>query len=218
MIYTEILNSLPKEGTLVAVSKTQSIEKIKAFYDLGQRVFGENKVQELVEKQELLPRDIQWHMIGHLQTNKVKYIAPFVQLIHSLDRIKLAKEINKQGKMVNRKIPCLLQIRVAEEDTKFGIEPKDLSAFLEEFFSKSFNHIDIHGIMGMASNVNDEEQIAEEFARLNEYFNTLQTNFFSSNPHFRYKSYGMSGDYKIALEQGSNMIRIGSLLFGARNY
>lgn len=219
MKYTELINQLSSHNvTLVAVSKTKPVPQILELYDQGQRIFGENKVQEMVEKQQTMPADIDWHMIGHLQTNKVKMIAPFVQLIHSLDRIKLAAEINKQGNKHQRKIPCLLQIRVAEEESKFGILPEDLNNFIEEFNNRSFEHITLSGIMGMASNTDNKDQVKKEFETLNQCFNQLKEQHFNTATAFKIKSFGMSGDYPIAIETGSNMVRIGSLLFGQRNY
>ncbi|GAA5220508.1 YggS family pyridoxal phosphate-dependent enzyme [Membranihabitans marinus] len=219
MKYTELIQQLSSQNvTLVAVSKTKPVSQILELYDQGQRIFGENKVQEMVEKQQNMPTDIHWHMIGHLQTNKVKMIAPFVQLIHSLDRIKLAVEINKQGKKFERKIPCLLQIRVAQEESKYGILPEDLDRFMEEFHHKSLDHITLHGIMGMASNTDNKDQVRKEFETLNQCFNQLKEQHFNTETAFKIKSFGMSGDYPIAMETGSNMVRIGSLLFGHRNY
>lgn len=219
MSYSEIKDFLTeKDVELVAVSKTHSVDKIKKLYDLGQRIFGENKVQELVEKKDILPQDIQWHMIGHLQSNKVKYIAPFVHLIHSLDRLKLAKEINKEGRKNDRIVPCLLQIRIAKEDTKFGVHPSELEAFLENFLERDYTHIKIQGVMGMATFTEDRELVASEFTNLYRIFENVKNKYFRHDPDFSIKSMGMSGDYKIAVECGSNMVRIGSLIFGSRNY
>lgn len=213
----EIKNNLPSHVTLVAVSKTKPNEAIEEAYSGGQRIFGENKVQELVSKYETLPKDIEWHMIGHLQSNKVKYIAPFVSLIHGVDSVKLLKEINKQGKKNNRVIPVLLQFHIAEEQTKFGFELDELLEAINEESIKDFEFVKISGVMGMASFTSDQRQVADEFNSLKIIFNKLkETNLFSDD--FQTISMGMSGDYKIAVEYGSTMVRIGSTIFGARNY
>ncbi len=212
-IHQELLAS---NTTLVAVSKTKPESAILEMYDVGQRVFGENRVQELTEKHENLPKDIDWHMIGHLQTNKVKYIAPFVKLIHSVDRFKLLKEINKQGDKLGRIIPCLLQFHIAEEDTKFGLSLDQALEFLGSETYNNMQHIRIHGVMGMATFSNDTEQVRNEFKRLYSIFQTLKNAYFENCSTFVEVSMGMSGDYKIAIEEGSTMVRIGSLLFGAR--
>ena len=201
-------NSIPDNIDVVAVSKTKPINDLKEAYDAGQRIFGENKVQEMVSKFEQLPKDILWHMVGHLQTNKVKYIASFVNTIHSLDSHKLLKEIQKQAFKNNREIKCLIQIRIANEETKFGIEPSKLEEFLN--FSKTLPNIKISGLMGMASFTEDKNQIRNEFRSL--------TNLYNSYDNLRVLSMGMSGDYQIAIEEGSTMVRIGSKIFGERNY
>ncbi|WP_236975691.1 YggS family pyridoxal phosphate-dependent enzyme [Membranihabitans maritimus] len=219
MNYSEIKESLSeKKVELVAVSKTHGVDKIKKLYDSGQRIFGENKVQELIEKKDLLPQDIQWHMIGHLQSNKVKYIAPFISLIHSLDRLKLAKEINKEARKNDRIIPCLLQVRIAKEDTKFGVPPSDIHSFMQKYKERNYSFIKIAGVMGMATFTKDIAQIKAEFDQLTTIFETIKKEHFPGNEDFRIKSMGMSGDYKLAIECGSNMVRIGSLIFGSRNY
>lgn len=209
-------NELPKDVTLVAVSKTKPVSALVEAYQAGQRVFGENKVQEMVDKWEVLPKDIQWHMIGHLQSNKVKYIAPFVSLIHSVDSFKLLQEINKQGAKFNRVIPCLLQFHIAQEETKFGLSFQEAEEVLQSNEFVEMEHVSIVGLMGMASFVDDEEQVRDEFRNLHNYFQILKSNYFKYNPDFSVVSMGMSGDYHWAIEEGSTMIRIGSTLFGER--
>ncbi len=207
---------LPEEVVLVAVSKTKPATLIQEAYDAGQRIFGENKVQEMVDKWEILPKDIEWHLIGHLQSNKVKYIAPFVSLIHSVDSFKLLQEINKQGEKNNRVIPCLLQFHIAQEETKFGLSFEEAEEILQSREFIEMNHVSIAGLMGMASFVEDEGQIRDEFRNLHNYFAILKSNYFKYNPDFKVLSMGMSGDYKLAIEEGSNIVRIGSSLFGSR--
>tara|TARA_B100000900_G_scaffold411891_1_gene432506 strand:+ start:616 stop:1260 length:645 start_codon:yes stop_codon:yes gene_type:complete len=206
-----ILSKLPKSVTLVAVSKTKPNAAIMEAYDAGHRVFGENKVQDMVAKSEELPSDIQWHMIGHLQTNKVKFIAPFVSLIHGVDSLKLIKEIDKRAAQNNRIIDCLLQIHIAEEETKFGLSKIEAIKVLE--YAKDLNYVRIKGLMGMATNTIDESIVRNEFAVLKKLFLEFQL----VGEHFQIISMGMSGDYKIAIEQGSNMVRVGSAIFGRRN-
>ncbi len=201
--------------TLVAVSKIQPLQKILQLYELGQRDFGENYVQELVEKQSKLPKDIKWHFIGHLQSNKVKYIAPFVHLIHGVDSLKLLKEINKQGKSNNRSINVLLQIHIATEATKFGLDNSELDTIINQISESPLTHVKIMGLMGMATYTDDVELINKEFKSLKQLFD-LYRNINVENLHFEILSMGMSADYKLAIEGGSNMIRIGTLLFGAR--
>lgn len=193
---------------LVAVSKTKPNDLILEAYEAGQRIFGENKVQELVEKEQSLPNDIEWHMIGHLQTNKVKYIAPFVSLIHAVDSIKLLEEINKRAKNNNRVIRCLLQLHIAKESSKFGLNKEGILEILESKFS----NVSIVGLMGMATFTSDEKQIREEFKYLKGFYDELK----EQHPGFSILSMGMSGDYDIAIEEGSNMVRIGSSIFGSR--
>ena len=205
---TELKSSLPPEVSLVAVSKTKPVSDLLEAYQAGQRIFGENKIQEMVSKWEQLPKDIQWHMIGHVQTNKVKYMAPFVHTIHAVDRIKLLKEIQKQAEKNERIINCLIQIRIAEEDTKFGLAASELDAMLEA--AASCSHVKIKGLMGMATFTSDTDQIQTEFQKL--------AQLYQKNSEFEVLSMGMSGDYPIAIEAGSNMIRVGSKLFGERNY
>jgi PLP dependent protein len=209
---------IPQGVTLVAISKTHPPEVVMQAYNLGQRVFGENKVQELISKYENLPKDIIWHLVGHLQTNKVKYIAPFVNLIHSVDSLKLLKEINKGGVNNNRVIDCLLQIHIAEEETKFGLSINEVEDILNSDDYKSLTHIRIVGLMGMATFTDDMIQIRKEFKELAEIFKKLEQNYFSNSSFFNTLSMGMSSDYRIAIEEGSTMIRVGSNIFGERDY
>tara|TARA_B100000809_G_scaffold84190_1_gene82570 strand:+ start:7101 stop:7754 length:654 start_codon:yes stop_codon:yes gene_type:complete len=208
----KINNEISETATLVAVSKTKPNESIHEAYDFGQRIFGENKVQELVQKYEELPKDIEWHLIGHLQTNKVKFIAPFISLIHAVDSFKLLKEINKQAIKNNRIINCLLQVKIAEEESKFGLTKNEVEDIINSEEIKEFKGINIAGLMGMATNSSDKDQVKEEFNSLNNFFTQLKT----QHPTLNILSMGMSGDYKIAIEQGSNMIRVGSTIFGGR--
>lgn len=210
----QIKASIPEHVTLVAVSKTKSNEAILEAYQTGQRIFGENKVQELTEKHESLPKDIEWHMIGHLQSNKVKYIAPFVSLIHGVDSFKLLKEINKRAAQNERIINCLLQIHIAEEDTKFGFDEKEVIELLQSETFQHLKNIKVVGLMGMATFTDDENQIRKEFKTLKNLFDKFQI----SNHQFQILSMGMSGDYQIAIEEGTTMIRVGSSIFGERNY
>ena len=202
---------------LVAVSKYHPVEALQEAYDAGQRVFGESHVQELVAKQEVLPKDIEWHFIGHLQTNKVKYIAPFIRLIHSVDSSKLLKEINKQAQKAERVVDVLLQIHVAMEETKFGFTPEEVIAMLEDGAWKELKHVRIVGLMAMATNTDDEAQIAGEFKRVSQLFQMLKKGVFAANPEFKELSMGMSGDYLIAQEHGSTLVRVGSMIFGERH-
>lgn len=214
---SQLLEELQPHGAqLVAVSKTHSEAAIMVLYNQGQRAFGENWVQELVEKQPKLPTDIEWHFIGHLQTNKVKYIAPFVHMIESVDSLKLLQEIDKQASKHNRVIPCLLECRIAQEETKYGLTLEDARAILADSAFPQLRHILIAGVMGMASFTDDTTQVTKEFERLKAIFNALKTSFFASDDRFCEISMGMSGDYRIALEVGTTMVRIGSLLFGPR--
>lgn len=213
-----INSNLPSTVKLVAVSKTKPIEDIQDAYTGGQRIFGENKIQELVYKHESLPKDIQWHMIGHLQTNKVKYIAGFVSLIHSVDSIKLLRTIDKEAKKCDRMIDCLLQVKIAKEDSKFGLDESQLEAFIQLDEFKSFKNVRIVGLMGMATFTFDKEQIRNEFKVLKNVFSKVKNNYFSDVDYFSEISMGMSDDYLIAIEEGSTMIRIGSSIFGKRNY
>lgn len=202
-----------RNARLVAVSKTQSVEKIQALFDLGQRVFGENRVQELLAKQPLLPVEIEWHLIGHLQSNKVKFIAPIVSLIQSVDSFKLLQEVDNQAVRCGRVIDCLLQFHVAEEETKFGFSEKAAREMLTNPEFSSLQNVRICGIMGMATFTENQSQVRLEFRRLRQIFEQTKADFFSDNPSFRELSMGMSGDYKIALEEGATMVRIGGLLF-----
>jgi pyridoxal phosphate enzyme (YggS family) len=213
-----ILNELkPYHATLVAVSKTQPNDAIKKAYDSGQKIFGENYVQELADKYEALPKEIEWHFIGHLQTNKVKIISPFVSLIHSVDSFKLLKEIDKEAKKNNRIINCLLQVHIAKEETKFGLSVEEASALIESPELKFLNNIRIKGLMGMATLTEDERQIRNEFRSLKNIFDSMSNNSQIQIPKFETLSMGMTSDYKIALEEGSNMVRIGSAIFGDRS-
>ena len=211
-----ILSELPENVQLVAVSKTKPIEMIQEAYDAGQRVFGENRAQELAEKAESLPEDIQWHMIGHLQRNKVKYIAPHVNMIHSIDSPRLLKEVNKQAKKCDRTIDVLLQFHIAREESKFGFALEEVIDLLEDENFPKMENINVRGVMGMATFTENEEKVSEEFQALNNYFLVLQSRFFKFNDQFNIISMGMTNDYKIAIEEGSNMVRIGSAIFGAR--
>jgi pyridoxal phosphate enzyme (YggS family) len=212
----EIRKEIPEHVTLIAVSKTKPVSDLEEAYKAGQRHFGENKVQEMFEKHELLPKDIQWHLIGHLQTNKVKYIAPFVHLVHSVDSLKLLKEIDKQAKKNNRIIDCLLQFHIAQEETKFGLSLLEAEAFISSEEFKELKNINIVGVMGMASFSDNESLIKKEFQALHAIFKSLQDKCFSKNQNFKEISMGMSGDYALAIEEGSTMVRVGSSIFGGR--
>lgn len=205
-------------ATLVAVSKTKPNPDLMEAYQAGCRVFGENKVQEMAAKYEELPKDIQWHLIGHLQTNKVKYIAPFVHLIHAVDSFKLLEEINKQGAKAGRVINCLLQVYIAQEETKFGLDKAELLELLENKEVQAFQNIKLCGLMGMATNTDNETQIVTEFEGLKQLFEEVKVSYPLPNADWKELSMGMSGDYKIALEHGSTMVRIGSSIFGHRSY
>lgn len=208
-----------KEGVqLVAVSKTKPNEYILEAYNAGQRVFGENKVQELVQKEEELPKDIEWHFIGHLQTNKVKYLAPFVSLIHGVDSLKLLKMLNKEGRKNNRVIPCLLQFHIAEEETKFGLDLQEADEILTDSTFREMEFVDVRGVMGMATYTDDEAQIRKEFRALKIIFSKLKESYFRQKESFAEISMGMSGDYLLAVEEGSTMVRVGSKIFGERIY
>jgi len=207
-----LIDSLPSHVTLVAVSKTKSLEEISQAYEAGQRVFGENKIQEMASKWEELPKDIAWHMIGHVQRNKVKYMAHFVDLIHGVDSIKLLKEIQKQAIKHDRTIRCLIQIRIAEEETKFGLPEEELEGLIQA--AEDLPNVQIVGLMGMATFTDNQDQITSEFNKLKDLFDNVRNSSSSINT----LSMGMSGDYSIAIECGSNMIRVGSKIFGERNY
>ncbi len=206
--------TLPKNVTLVAVSKTKPVEDLQEAYNAGQRIFGENRIQEMAEKYELLPKDIKWHMIGHLQSNKVKYMAHFVDLIHGVDKFSTLKEINKQAKKHDRVIHCLLQAKIAEEDSKFGLSFDEIENILASEKLKDLVNIKIVGLMGMATFTDDKQQLYKEFSSLKNLFDKLKTD----NQNLKTLSMGMSGDYQIAIENGSTMIRVGSSIFGKRNY
>lgn len=214
----QIKSKLPKDVQLVAVSKTKPNSDILAAYEAGQRIFGENRAQELTAKYEELPKDIEWHMIGHLQRNKVKYIAPFVSLIHSVHSFKLLKEVNKQAKKVDRTIDILIQFHIADEETKSGFSIDEVKEMLENEHFPNYSNVNIRGVMGMATFTDNKEQIREEFRTLNSFFKTLKTHYFEDNEAFSILSMGMSGDYEIAIEEGSNMVRVGSKIFGERDY
>ena len=211
--YQAILSQLPQNVKLVTVSKTNPAEKIKEVYDLGQRAFGENKVQELLEKQPVLPNDIEWHLIGHLQTNKVKYIAGFISMIESIDSEKLLKEVDKEALKNNRKINVLLQVKIAKEETKFGLTVDETRDIFNKYLNGNYPNIEIKGLMGMASFVDDETQIREEFSVLKNLFDEL-----SELKPLETLSMGMSGDFPLAIDCGSNSVRVGSAIFGERNY
>lgn len=216
-MYLEILNEANSFGAkVIAVSKTKPVEAIQAFYDKGQRLFGENKVQELCDKAAILPKDIEWHLIGHLQSNKVKYIAPFVSLIHAVDSEKLLEEINKQAIKNKRVIPCLLQIHIAKEETKFGLSADEVREMLTKNALNTFSNIEIHGLMGMATNTDNIKLIEQEFETLHQLFLSIKKEFFPTSSYFKELSMGMSSDYPLALKHGATMIRVGSVLFGNR--
>ncbi|RLD54857.1 MAG: YggS family pyridoxal phosphate-dependent enzyme [Bacteroidetes bacterium] len=215
---SKLLGEIPSHVKLIAVSKTKPNEDIMKAYSSGFRFFGENKVQELNRKQPELPNDIEWHFIGHAQTNKVKYIAPFVSLIHSVDSLKLLKEINKQALKYERVIDCLLQFHIATEATKFGYDPLEAARLLESEEYRQMKNIRICGVMGMATYSTDLELVRSEFRKLKGVFNNLKANYFDKEESFKDISMGMSGDYKIAIEEGSTMVRVGSAIFGERDY
>lgn len=212
----ELQNEAGADIQIVAVSKTKPVSVIKEAYETGQRIFGENKVQELQVKQPELPADIEWHMIGHLQTNKVKYIAPYVSMIHSVDRMKLLRTINKEAAKNKRVIPCLLEFHIAEEESKFGLDMMEAKQMLESDAYIEMKNIQIAGVMGMATFTTDVEKIREEFALLRNIYQQLKTSYFQHDAAFKEISMGMTNDYKIAIEEGSTMLRLGSLIFGAR--
>jgi pyridoxal phosphate enzyme (YggS family) len=213
-----IKSNIPQHVTLVAVSKTKPNSSIQEAYAGGQRIFGENKVQELTKKYDELPKDIEWHYIGHLQSNKIKFIAPFVSLIHGVDSEKLLKAINKEGKKVNRRIKCLLQFHIAKESTKFGLSAEEAQSMLDTNILNELENIEICGVMGMATYTDDKAQVTNEFKTLKNIFATLKNKYFVNHDSFSQISMGMSGDYPIAITQGSTMIRVGSSIFGERNY
>lgn len=213
-----VLSTTAPGVQLVAVSKYQPLSALQEAYDAGQRIFGESHVQELVAKEQALPKDIQWHFIGHLQTNKVKYMAPFVSLIHAIDSLKLLREVDRQAHRCGRKIRCLLQVHVAQEETKYGFTPDELRAVLSEGEWRQLEGVDICGLMCMASNTDDKQQIASEFNSVHDLFLAVRNEHFPNSDSFRELSMGMSGDYLIAQQCGSTMVRVGSLIFGSRTY
>lgn len=214
----EVLDTLPKGVRLVAVSKFHPKEYVEAAYQEGQRVFGESHEQEIARKVEALPKDIEWHFIGHLQTNKVKYIAPYISMIEAVDSLKLLKEIDKQAAKHDRVIECLLELHIAEEETKYGLTLDACRQLLNDGEWKELRHIHIAGLMMMASNVDNKEQIASEFDRAWKFFDEVKANYFANDPGFKERSWGMSDDYQIAIEHGSTMVRVGTKIFGPRVY
>ncbi|RIH65866.1 YggS family pyridoxal phosphate-dependent enzyme [Mariniphaga sediminis] len=213
---SEIKKTLPAGVKLVAVSKTKPIEVIQDAYQTGHKIFGENKAQELTQKHEVLPKDIEWHFIGHLQSNKTKYIAPFVNMIHGIDSFKILKAVNKEARKNNRVIPCLLQFHIAQESTKFGFSEEEAREMLESETFATMKNITIAGVMGMATFTDDEQQVRNEFKSLKSIFEKLKNNYFPNEPQFKEISMGMSDDYSVAVEEGSTIVRIGSIIFGAR--
>ncbi len=211
-----IKSTLPDGVRLIAISKFHHIAALQQAYDAGQRIFGESHAQEVVVKHEALPKDIEWHFVGHLQTNKIKYIAPFVSLIHSVDSLRLLREIDKQAAKCDRVIDCLLQLHIAQEETKFGFTPDELQTMLSTTDWQTLQHVRIVGIMCMATNTDNEAQIRSEFRQAKSVFDTIKTTHFADTPHFREISMGMSDDYPIAIAEGSTMVRVGSSIFGAR--
>lgn len=214
----EVLSELPAGVRLVAVSKFHPNEALEEAYAAGQRIFGESHVQEMTQKYETLPKDIEWHFIGHLQTNKVKYMAPYVAMIHAIDSYKLLAEVNKQAAKANRVIPCLLQIHIAQEETKFGFSFDECREMLNAGEWKELKNIRLAGVMGMATNLDDAEQIKREFCSLNTFFKEIKQSYFTDSTSFKEISMGMSHDYPLAVETGSTLVRVGSKIFGERNY
>ena len=215
--YQDIVKEIKPYGArLVAVSKTKPASDLSILYALGQRLFGENKVQEMTDKREALPKDIDWHFIGHLQNNKVKFIAPFVSLIHAVDSVRLLEEIDKQAQKNTRIIPCLLQVYIAAEETKFGMDKEEVIALLDSTAYQSFQYIQICGLMGMATNTDNIAQVEKEFEGLKSLFDNIKEKYFADKPYFKELSMGMSSDYPIALKHGATLIRIGSDIFGSR--
>jgi pyridoxal phosphate enzyme (YggS family) len=218
LAYQQLKSALDAKGvTLIAVSKTKPVEDLQVLYDAGHRDFGENYVQELLQKQTVLPKDIRWHFIGHLQSNKVKMIAPFVHMIHGVDSIKLLEVIDKEGRKVDRKINSLLQVHIASEETKFGLDLQEAQEAASSYFLENkFNHVELCGLMGMASFSDDQQLVESEFQSLKQLFNEIKSAH-KNAAHFNILSMGMSGDYMLAINNGSTMVRIGSMLFGSRN-
>lgn len=213
----QIRNKIPASVRLVAVSKTKPLQDIMEAYHAGQKVFGENKAQDLISKQAELPSDIEWHYIGHLQTNKVKYLVPFISMIEAVDSLKLLKEINKQAAKIDKKINCLLQFHIASEDTKFGLDLAEAEKMLHSEAFLSLQHVQICGVMGMATYTDDEAILRKEFGQLRDYFKALKEKYFEEDEQFKEISMGMSGDYAVAIEDGSTNVRIGTAIFGTRN-
>ncbi len=214
----KIRETLPKSVTLVAVSKTKPVSDLQEAYDAGQRIFGENHALEMRDKHEVLPADIQWHFIGHLQTNKIKYIIPFVTLIHSIDSANLLEAVNKEAAKHNRVVDCLLQFHIAMEETKFGLDMDEAHQLLDSEAYKQMQNVRICGVMGMATFTDDMTEVRKEFRHLKGTFDTLKTDYFADQPQFKEISMGMSDDYPIAVEEGATLVRVGSKIFGARNY
>jgi hypothetical protein len=214
----QLRKEIPAGVKIIAVSKTRSIDEIMQAYIAGQRIFGENKARELVSKQALLPSDIEWHFIGHLQTNKVKQIIPFTSMIQSIDSLKLLKIVNKEAQVINRTIQCLLQFHIASEETKFGLDIPEALTLLETMKNEKMKNVDIRGVMGMATYTEDQELICREFQFLKTCFSQLKRDFFSDDEEFKEISMGMSGDYLSAVHIGSTMIRVGTVIFGERNF
>lgn len=210
--------TLPEQVTLVAVSKTKPVSDLQEAYEAGQRIFGENHALEMRDKHEVLPADIQWHFIGHLQTNKIKYIIPFVTLIHSIDTANLLEAVNKEAKKHDRIVDCLLQFHIATEDTKFGLDLEEARQLLDSDAFKAMQNVRLCGVMGMATFTDDNEQVHNEFHNLKSIFDTLKNDYFANQPQFKEISMGMSDDYPIAIEEGATLVRVGSKIFGARNY
>lgn len=216
--WQEVSKKIPQGVTLVAVSKFHPVERLQTAYDAGCRIFGESRVQELCAKREQLPQDIEWHFIGHLQPNKVKYIAPFISLIHAVDTPKLLTEIDKRGKQHGRRISCLLQVHVAREETKFGFTPDELRQYIDQELWQQMTGVEVAGLMCMASNTEDSEQVAAEFQQVYDLFQEIKEKHFAQDPAFKLRSYGMSHDWPIAVNKGSNVVRIGTSIFGEREY
>lgn len=216
--YHHILATITEDAQLIAVSKTKPVEMLQEAYEAGARLFGENKALEMRDKHEVLPKDIQWHFIGHLQTNKIKYIAPFVALIHSIDSLNLLQGVNKEAAKNGRVIDCLLQFHIASEETKFGLSIEEAETLLQSEEYTLLKNVRIVGVMGMATNTDDMALVRKEFATLRMYRDALKAKYFADKPEFKEISMGMSGDYEIALEEGSTLVRVGSSIFGARQY
>ncbi|MBQ7280761.1 MAG: YggS family pyridoxal phosphate-dependent enzyme [Bacteroidales bacterium] len=214
----KVRQTIPNGTRLIAVSKTKPVEDLQEAYDAGQRLFGENKALEMRDKHDALPHDIEWHFIGHLQKNKIKYIIPFVSLIHSIDSVELLEAVDKEAAKHDRSVDCLLQFHIAQEETKFGMDMAEAENAIVEMRDKGLTHVRIVGVMGMASNTDNRKQVRTEFAMLKGYFDTLKERYFADEAAFCELSMGMSGDYDIAIEEGSTLVRVGSAIFGARNY